>query len=462
MNAHARIKTPNKGKQIHSHRGLHGSRLRLVGKGDQTIEQASYDVAVVGLGYVGLPLCLAFSKVGSRVLGLDVDEAKVTKLQAGDSYIKHIPERDIRSAKDNGVLAASTDFSESAQADAILICVPTPLTVNRTPDLSYVESTAKALAPHLRRGQLVVLESTTYPGTTDEVLKPILEEGSGLTAGEDFFLAYSPEREDPGNPRSNFSECPKVVGGFSSKCLEQAVDLYSNIVSEVVPAENCRVAEATKLTENIFRSVNIALVNELKIIFADMGIDVWQVIQAASTKPYGFMPFYPGPGLGGHCIPIDPFYLTWKALEYGQRTRLIELAGEINTAMPQYVVSRITDALNDSSKSIRGSRILLLGLAYKANVDDCRESPTYEILKLLEDRGADVAYNDPHVPVITASRSHESIAGRKSQPITEDYDVIVLCTAHDMYRNFDFEQLGVPLVDCRNFAERVPAAKYAA
>ena len=291
MNAHARIKTPNKGKQIHSHRRLHGSLLRLVGKGDQTIEQSSYDVAVVGLGYVGLPLCLAFSKVGSRVLGLDVDEAKVNKLQAGDSYIKHIPERDIRSAKDNGVLAASTDFSESAQADAILICVPTPLTVNRTPDLSYVESTAKALAPHLRRGQLVVLESTTYPGTTDEVLKPILEEGSGLTAGEDFFLAYSPEREDPGNPRSNFSECPKVVGGFSSKCLEQAVDLYSNIVSEVVPAENCRVAEATKLTENIFRSVNIALVNELKIIFADMGIDVWQVIQAASTKPYGFIAF---------------------------------------------------------------------------------------------------------------------------------------------------------------------------
>ena len=444
---------------------IDSSRLRLIGERDDELSGASeqlYDIAVIGLGYVGLPLCIAFAKANARVLGVDIDASKSASIGAGKSYIKHIPNEDIAAVIEKKRFKATDDFTELTNAESILICVPTPLTVNRTPDLSYVESTVKAIAPHLREGQLVVLESTTYPGTTEEVVKPILELGSGLVAGEDFHLAYSPEREDPGNPKSNFSDCPKVVGGLSSACLDRATELYSRIVRHVVPAENCRVAEATKLTENIFRSVNIALVNELKVIFSKMDIDVWKVINAASTKPYGFMPFYPGPGLGGHCIPIDPFYLTWKALEYGQRTRLIELAGEINTSMPLYVVNRITDALNDASKSIRGSKILLLGLAYKANVDDCRESPTYEIMKLLEERGAVVAYNDPHVPVIVAGRSHHAVAGRESQLITGDYDVIALCTAHEAYRTFDFEKLGVPFVDCRNFAEKVPAKNYAA
>ena len=462
----ARLPTISKQPSSHQVRKkISGSKLRLVSHEDSIGSAAAgsfYDVAVIGLGYVGLPLCLAFAKANISVLGVDTDSSKAENITSGKSYIKHIPSCDIEAAIENKRFSATDNFSELTNAESILICVPTPLTINRTPDLSYVESTAKAIAPHLREGQLVVLESTTYPGTTDEVVRPILEEGSGLKAGDDFYLAYSPEREDPGNPNSNFADCPKVVGGSSALCLERATSLYKKIVQHVVPAENCRVAEATKLTENIFRSVNIALVNELKIIFSSMGIDVWKVINAASTKPYGFMPFYPGPGLGGHCIPIDPFYLTWKALEYGQRTRLIELAGEINTAMPLYVVHRITEALNDASKSIRGSKILLLGLAYKANVDDCRESPTYEIMKLLEDRGAEVAYNDPHVPVIVPGRSHHSVAGRKSQSITNGYDVIALCTAHEVYRTFDFESLDVPFVDCRNFAEKIPAKNYAA
>ncbi len=422
----------------------------------------TFDAAIIGLGYVGLPLCLAFSRAGSRVLGIDVDDVKVASLTSGRSYIKHICDEDVATAVCERHFVASTDFAEVAKADAILICVPTPLTANRTPDMSYVEGTARALAPHLRPGHLVVLESTTYPGTTDEVMRPILEAGSGLVAGKDFHLAFSPEREDPGNPHSKLSEVPKVVGGLTPDCLARAEGLYKRIVKQVVAVPSCRIAEATKLTENIFRSVNIALVNELKVIFAEMGIDVWEVIRAASTKPFGFMPFYPGPGLGGHCIPIDPFYLTWKALEYGQRTRLIELAGEINTAMPEYVVSRTIDALNDARKPVRGSKVLLLGLAYKANVDDDRESPTYAIMQLLEKRGAAVSYNDPHVPVIQAGRSHHAVAGRMSQEITAEYDVIVLCTAHEEYRSFDFASLGVPLVDCRNFAEKRPAARYAA
>ncbi|MDA1038721.1 MAG: nucleotide sugar dehydrogenase [Planctomycetota bacterium] len=417
---------------------------------------------MIGLGYVGLPLCLAFSRSGAIVLGIDTDASKCTQISAGTSYIKHIADSEIASAVASKKLTASSDFASLALADAILICVPTPLTANRTPDMSYVQGTARALAPHLRPGHLVVLESTTYPGTTNEVMRPILEEGSGLIAGKDFHLAFSPEREDPGNPKSKLSEVPKVVGGLTPACLTRAENLYRRIVKQVVPVPSCRIAEATKLTENIFRSVNIALVNELKVIFAEMGIDVWEVIHAASTKPFGFMPFYPGPGLGGHCIPIDPFYLTWKALEYGQRTRLIELAGEINTAMPEYVVSRTIDALNDARKPVRGSRVLLLGLAYKANVDDDRESPTYVIMQLLEKRGAEVSYNDPHVPVIQAGRSHHAVAGRMSQEITAAYDVIVLCTAHEEYRLFDFASLGVPLVDCRNFAEKRPAARYAA
>ena len=440
------------------------SRLRLVGKDrDRTATSGEvYDVAVIGLGYVGLPLCLAFAKSGANVLGVDVDSSKPERISAGESYIKHIPKSDVAAAVKGTKLTATDDFSELTNAEAILICVPTPLTVNRTPDLSYVESTVQAFAPHLREGQLVVLESTTYPGTTDEVVKPILEKGSGLIAGEDFFLAYSPEREDPGNPKSNFSDCPKVVGGLSQKCLEEACSLYKRIVKNVVPVSDCKIAESTKLMENIFRSINIALVNELKVIYSRMGIDVWEVIRAASTKPYGYMPFYPGPGLGGHCIPIDPFYLSWKALEFGHHTRLIELAGEINTAMPEYVVSRVIDALNDNGKPVRGSRVLILGVAYKANVDDDRESPSYMIMDLLERRGADVSYNDPHVPFIKEGRANKAVAGRECVPISDNYDVILLCTNHTEYSSFDFDALNVPLVDCRDASTHRPEKYYAA
>ncbi len=421
----------------------------------------SQKVAVIGLGYVGLPLSLAFARQGSSVVGIDTDPAKAPILNAGRSYIEHIPADAIREQVAAGRFRATADFTELDACDAILICVPTPLTVNRSPDLSFVETTARGIAPHLRRGQLVVLESTTYPGTTDEVVRGILETGSRLTAGKDFHLAFSPEREDPGNPLG-LRQIPKVVGGLTPACLARAQSLYGTVVDRVVPVSSCRAAEATKLLENIFRSVNIALVNELKVIYAAMGIDVWEVIQAASTKPFGFMPFYPGPGLGGHCIPIDPFYLTWKAMEYGMRTRLIELAGEINTAMPQYVVSRVIEALNDSGKAVKDAKVLILGLAYKPNVDDDRESPTYEIMELLERRGAIVAYNDPHVPVIRPGRSHHKVAGRESQPISADYDVIVLCTNHRGYGEIDFRALGVPLVDCRNAATVRPERYYPA
>ena len=397
-------------------------------------------IGIVGLGYVGLPLGLAFAKAGNTVLGFDTDPAKIEALDKGISYIHHIPSAAIAEAVTAGRLSATCDFSRASEPDAIVICVPTPLTINRVPDL----------------------ESTTYPGTTEEVMLPILEKGSGLKAGIDFHLAYSPEREDPGNPNSKLRIIPKVVGGLTPKCRELAERMYSTVVEQVVPVSSCRTAEATKLLENIFRAVNIALVNELKVVYKAMDIDVWEVIEAAKTKPFGFMAFYPGPGLGGHCIPIDPFYLTWKALEYGQHTRLIELAGEINGAMPSYVVSRVGDALNDSGKSIKGSRILVLGLAYKPNVDDDRESPTYEIMHELESKGAKVDYNDPYVPQIRPGRSNHEVVGRHSRQITADYDAIVLCTQHDEYRDFDFAVLGVPLVDARNHARKKPARYYPA
>lgn len=428
---------------------------------DQGEPAVSWDVAVIGLGYVGLPLCLAFARSGSRVLGIDTDPQKTTALNAGTSYIKHITNDAVAAAVATGHLKATTDFAALKHVNAVLICVPTPLTANRVPDLSYVEATCQGIAANLRRGQLVILESTTYPGTTDELVKTILERGSGLKAGEDFHLAFSPEREDPGNPLA-IHDIPKVVGGLTQACSARAASLYGSIVKRVVPVSSCRAAEATKLLENIFRSVNIALVNELKVIYSAMGIDVWEVIHAASTKPFGFMPFYPGPGLGGHCIPIDPFYLTWKAMEYGMRTRLIELAGEINTAMPQYVVARTMEALNDSGKSARGAKVLVLGLAYKPNVDDDRESPTYEIMKLLEQKHAIVAYNDPHVPHIRPGRTHHAVAGRESQPIASDYDVIILCTNHREYNDVDFAALNVPVVDCRNAIKKRPSRYYQA
>ena len=411
-------------------------------------------IAVVGLGYVGLPLSLQFARSGAKVLGLDIDPVKIEALNAGRSFIKHISPESIAAAVGNKSFSASADFGRVKEVSAVIICVPTPLNKNREPDISYITETGKALAPHLQKGTLVVLESTTYPGTTDEDLRKVIEAGSGMKAGVDFHLAFSPEREDPGNPSSVVATIPKVVGGYTPACLKKAVDLYSIAIKTLVPVSSCRVAEATKLLENTFRSVNIALVNELKVVYSAMGIDVWEVINAAKTKPFGFMAFYPGPGLGGHCIPIDPFYLTWKAREYGQHTRFIELAGEVNTGMPDYVVHRVADALNDRSKAIKGSRILILGLAYKPNVDDERESPSYVLMEMLQHRGAEVSYHDPYVPVVKPTREHPQWAGIKSVPWNREtissYDLVLLATNH---ASVDYTQLASwakCIVDTRN------------
>ncbi|AHF93546.1 UDP-N-acetyl-D-glucosamine dehydrogenase [Opitutaceae bacterium TAV5] len=420
------------------------------------------NITIIGLGYVGLPLSLTFAEAGVAVTGLDIDPEKTDKLNQGETYFKHIPSPRIRAAVDSGHFRASTDFSEVAKADAAIICVPTPLNKYREPDISYVLNTGRAIAPHLQRGSLVVLESTTYPGTTEDELRRVLEEGSGLKAGTDFHLAYSPEREDPGNPDSQVKIIPKVVGGYTSACLEKAKALYSRAVDQVVPVSSCRTAEATKLTENIFRSVNIALVNELKVVYAKMGIDIWEVIHAAKTKPFGFMPFYPGPGLGGHCIPIDPFYLTWKAREYGQNTKFIELAGEINTAMPGYVVQRVTEALNHEGKALKGTRILLLGLAYKPDVEDDRESPSYKLIQLLEEQGGVVSYHDPYIPVIPLTREHPEYAGRRTVVFEPGYDLYLIATAHHEFRDYDFRGLNAPVVDTRGFLQNSPERYYRA
>ena len=407
-------------------------------------------IAIVGLGYVGLPLSLVFAESGLEVTGIDLDAAKVGKLNAGESYIKHIPAERIAAARKSGKFSATTDFAVVKDVDAVVICVPTPLDAHREPDISFITDTGKSLAPHLHKGILISLESTTYPGTTDGELREVLEKGSGLKAGTDFHLAFSPEREDPGNPKSRVKYIPKIVGGFTPACLAKAVELYSSAIDTVIPVSSCRVAEATKLTENIFRSVNIALVNELKLVYGAMGIDIWEVIGAAKTKPFGFMPFYPGPGLGGHCIPIDPFYLTWKAREYGQHTRFIELAGEINTHMPEHVVRRASDALNNEGKSLKGSRVLLLGMAYKPDVDDDRESPSYVIMEKLEAKGAKVDFNDPNVPVIPHTREHPQFTGRRSVPVEKGYDLYLIATNHKEYYDTDFGSLGAPVVDTRN------------
>ena len=410
--------------------------------------------AIVGLGYVGLPLSLQFARSGVTVLGLDVDAAKVAALNQGKSYIKHIPGAAVAEVVQSGVFQASKDFSRIREVDAVIICVPTPLNKNREPDISFIIDTGRSIAPHLQKGMLVVLESTTYPGTTDEDLRQVLEAGSGLKAGQDFHLAFSPEREDPGNPDSTVALIPKVVGGFTPGCLEKAVALYSKAVKTVVPVSSCRAAEATKLLENTFRGVNIALVNELKMVYSAMGIDVWEVINAAKTKPFGFMPFYPGPGLGGHCIPIDPFYLTWKAREFGQNTRFIELAGEINTSMPLYVVHRLADALNDRQRAIKGSSVLVLGLAYKPNVDDERESPSYVLMEMLTERGAKVAYHDPYVPVIRPTREHAHWAGTRSVPWNREtisaYDVVLIATNHACVNYQELVDWAGCIVDTRN------------
>ncbi|CAH1665265.1 nucleotide sugar dehydrogenase [Chelatococcus asaccharovorans] len=392
-------------------------------------------IGIIGLGYVGLPLALAAAAAGYRVVGFDVDAGKVESLRAGRSYIKHIGEADLRAATAAGRLDATTDFAALRTVDAIIICVPTPLTAHRAPDLTYVIRTTEAIVPHLRRGHLVVLESTTWPGTTEEVMKPILER-TGLKSGEDFFLAYSPEREDPGNPAFTTRSIPKVVGGDGPVALARADALYGAIVAGTVKVSSTRTAEAVKLTENIFRAVNIALVNELKVVYERMGVDIWEVIEAAKTKPFGYMPFYPGPGLGGHCIPIDPFYLTWKAREFETSTRFIELAGEINTAMPHYVVERLARALDAATgRGLNGATILLLGLAYKKNVDDVRESPAFKLIELLEHRGARVDFHDPHVAAIPPMREYPHYQGRPRVALTgaaiASFDAVLIATDHD-------------------------------
>jgi UDP-N-acetyl-D-glucosamine dehydrogenase len=418
-------------------------------------------VGIVGLGYVGIPLALTAARAGFRVLGFDIDAPRVEQINRGESFIKHIAPETIAEAVKAGTFEATADFSRLDEPDAILICVPTPLTKHREPDLSYVENTARAIAPRLREGQLVVLESTTYPGTTDEVIRPIFE-ATGLKSGKDFFLAFSPEREDPGNPDFGTSTIPKVVGGDGPEALALADALYGQLIVRTVPVSSTATAEAVKLTENIFRAVNIALVNELKVVYAAMGVDVWEVIDAAKTKPFGFMPFYPGPGLGGHCIPIDPFYLTWKAREYDIATRFIELAGEINTRMPYYVVNKLAEAVDRSGRAFTGSRILMLGIAYKKNVDDMRESPSLKLIELIEGRGAQVDYFDPYIPVIPMTREHAELAGRRSVALDAKtlagYDAVLIATDHD---NVDYHLVvdnAKVVVDTRNACARAGIA----
>ncbi len=414
----------------------------------EKIRSRQAKVGIIGLGYVGLPLVIEFSRAGFSVTGFDIDQEKVNTLRSGKSYIKHIPSEVIRDLKN---FTPTTDFSKLSDMDCIIICVPTPLNEHREPDMSYVFNTARTIARYLRKGQLVVLESTTYPGTTDEDLRAILEE-SGLKAGVDFYLAYSPEREDPGNKDFTTRKIPKVVGGFTPKCLEIANTLYSQIVEKTVPVSSTKVAEATKLLENIYRAVNIALVNELKMLFDRMGIDIWEVIEAAKTKPFGFQAFYPGPGLGGHCIPVDPFYLTWKAREYDFSTKFIELAGEINTYMPYYVVQKTIEALNQRGKGIVGSKVLILGLAYKRDVDDVRESPSFKLMEILEKKGAHVDYNDPYFPTFPKTRRYKF--HKVSVPLTAEnlkaYDCVIVSTDHSLYDPDFIVQNAQLVVDTRN------------
>jgi UDP-N-acetyl-D-glucosamine dehydrogenase len=418
-------------------------------------------IAIIGLGYVGLPLALQFARSDTQVIGLDLDPVKVAALRAGKSYIRHIAPAAVAERIAAGSLTATADFTCIRDVEAIIICVPTPLDHHREPDLSYVLATGRSIAPHLRPGTLVALESTSYPGTTDTDLRTILEAGSGLIAGRDFHLAFSPEREDPGNPLSDVATLPKIIGGLTPACLEKACAVYRRAIANVVPVSDCKTAEAAKLLENIFRSVNIALVNELKVVYAAMGVDIWEVIAAAKTKPFGFMPFYPGPGIGGHCIPVDPFYLTWKAREFGLTTRFIELAGEVNEAMPAQVVRRVGDALNEHQKPIKGSRIIIVGLAYKPDVDDIRETPSFHLMNLLRAQGAIVEYYDPLVSIIPPTRENPQWTGKSSTPFNGESfgaaDAVVIATAH---RSVDHRQILAwsPLViDTRDAVRRQSA-----
>lgn len=408
----------------------------------QNILSKKATVGIIGLGYVGLPLVHVAHGADFHVVGFDVDEGKISKLKSKQSYIRHINDAVVADIMGTGKFIPTSDFTKLRDVDVIIMCVPTPLSKYRDPDMSYVEATTRMIAKHLRPGHLVILESTTYPGTSRELMIPILEEG-GLKAGKDFFIGYSPEREDPGNPTFSTIKIPKVVGGFGEDSINLTDALYQTFGIHTIPVSSLETAEAVKLTENIFRSVNIALVNELKTVFSAMGIDIWEVIDAAKTKPFGFMPFYPGPGLGGHCIPIDPFYLTWKAREFGLSTRFIELAGEINTSMPQYVITKLQDTLDTQfQKSIHSSRILIVGAAYKKNVDDPRESPSFVIMESLMKRGAIVDYTDPFVPEILPMREHPTLVGMKSVSLTPDtlktYDAAFIITDHD---DVDYEMI---------------------
>lgn len=431
----------------------HGSAAAL----RQKIDRKTARVGIIGLGYVGLPLIRTFEAAGFHILGFDVDPAKVERLQAGDSYIEHIPGEWIGRCVAKGTFEPTADMSRLGEADALLICVPTPLSDSRDPDLGYVEQTTEAIARTLRLGQLVVLESTTYPGTTRDVMLPILA-ATGLAVGKDFFLAYSPEREDPGNPNFSAEKIPKVVGGIDPISSELAAALYRHAVVEVVPVSCCEAAEASKILENTYRSVNIAMVNELKMLFDRLGIDVWEVIEAAKTKPFGFQAFYPGPGLGGHCIPIDPFYLSWVARKHGMPTRFIELAGEINTSMPRYVIHRLMDALNEHGKPVKGSDICVLGVSYKRDVDDTRESPSFELIERLLVAGAKVTYSDPHVSKLPPKRDYD-FSGWKSMALTAEFlaaqDAVLIATDHSAY---DYQHIvrHAPLVlDTRNATKHV-------
>ena len=422
----------------------------------ERIRRREARVGVVGMGYVGLPLGMAFAEAGFPVTGLDVDTRKVDSIGKGESYIKHIPSAPLKELTSAGKLKATTDFARAKEMDCIIICVPTPLTASREPDMSYIVKTGEALSPHVRPGQLFILESTTYPGTTDEVLKPLLEK-SGLKAGVDFHLAFSPEREDPGNKNFNTKTIPKIVGGFTPGCLEVAQALYSSALKETVAVSSTRVAELAKLLENIYRCVNIAMVNEMKMLCDRMNIDVWEVINAAATKPFGFQAFYPGPGLGGHCIPIDPFYLTWKAREYEFHTKFIELAGEVNTQMPYYVVTRTMEALNKTRKTLNGAKVLCIGAAYKKDIDDMRESPSLRIITLLKEKGAEVDYHDPYVPRL--EEGHGFHFSMQSVPLNAEtlgqYDAVVILTDHS---NIDYNMVvkqSQVVVDTRNACKNV-------
>jgi len=425
-------------------------------KWKRKIKDKKVAVGVLGLGYVGLPLAREFASAGLKVVGFDIDEKKVRTLNAGRSIIKHVPHSQVRRIVRTGCFRATTRMVRLKTVDAILVCVPTPLTRNREPDMQFIIKSSETIAKYLRAGQLIVLESTTYPGTTRELMVPILE-SSGLKAGKDFYLAYSPEREDPGNKEFTTKTIPKVVGGLTNKCRDMACELYDTVIVKTVAVSSLEVAEATKILENVYRCVNIAMVNEMKMVFERMGIDIWKVINAASTKPFGFKAFYPGPGLGGHCIPIDPFYLTWKARQYGMPTRFIELAGEINTNMPHYVITKTMEALNEHKKSLKGSKVLVLGLAYKKDIDDLRESPSIELIEILLQKGAGVDYNDPYIPKTHKQRRHDLKMTSKtlSAKMLAGYDVVLISTDHSDY-DYDWIVKNANLVvDTRNAAAGV-------